>query len=212
MLRTPPMAGSTSVTPAMRSTFTPPASIPSTGTATVRSSGSTRLSRRVTPTSARSSILKKATRRHCRSLPRKWQGIYQGTPYATDPNAKVEFTFNGDVVMTISVADFLNANEFQTFEVEVTGTAGADTFGIRSRSGNLVRWLRHRPRVPEGYRHSLPRTSTGTQHRATPVDGGPHVDLLRRRSDDRRVDKHERWRSMKSPSTATAVVHAQHQR
>ena len=37
----------------------------------------------------------------------KMAGMYQGTPYATDPNATVEFVFNGVVVKTISVADFV---------------------------------------------------------------------------------------------------------
>ena len=62
----------------------------------------------------------------------KMAGLYQGTPYATDLNAKVEFVFNGVVVKTISVADFANANEFKTFEIEVTGAAGPDKFEIRS--------------------------------------------------------------------------------
>lgn len=59
---------------------------------------------------------------------------YLGNLYQTDPGAHVQFVFNGDVVMDVSLADFTNGvidyNHFHDFSVDVTGKDGADTLEI----------------------------------------------------------------------------------
>ena len=48
---------------------------------------------------------------------------YEGNPYATDPNAKLEFKIDGAVVATVNASDLLSANTMQHYDISIAAYA-----------------------------------------------------------------------------------------
>lgn len=50
----------------------------------------------------------------------------------TDPNSSLDVIFNHVLVGTIKASDFVFANDFKTFEFDITGQVGAETLELRA--------------------------------------------------------------------------------